>query len=118
MKFIIFIIFIGFLARAFADCDIKPLKQKIISQYRDPLPVTNVQGEIGKALAKKFVVSDYLVNIHNESFLIANFELDIKWLKGKTQTIKTLVVATINVKTCTIEDFKSKASVARTDVPK
>lgn len=92
---------------AFADCDIEPLKNEIIRQYKTNLPVTNEKGEIGNAQAKKFVIADYLMKVKNESFLIANFDLDIKWLKGDKQSVKTLVVATVDPSTCTIEGYES-----------
>jgi hypothetical protein len=92
---------------AFAECDMEPLKKEIISNYQTHLPVTNEKGEIGHATAKNFVVADYLMRVKTENFLIANFELDIKWLKGKMQTIKTLVVATVDLATCTIDSYES-----------
>lgn len=67
----------------------------------------NEKGEIGNAKAKNFVVSDYLMKVKNENFLIANFDLDIKWLIGKKQTVKTLVVASIDPATCTIESYET-----------
>ena len=105
MKFLAFLLL--FSTTVFADCDIEPLKQEIITQYKTNLPVTNEKGEIGHAKAKNFVVADYLMKVKNENFLIANFELDIKWLKGTTQSIKTLVVATIDPATCTIENYEN-----------
>jgi hypothetical protein len=105
MKFFIFLLFIS--TAAFADCDMEPLKHEIISQYQTNLPVSNEKGEIGHAKAKNFVVADYLMKVKNENFLIANFELDIKWLTGKTQTVKTLVVATVDLGTCTIDSYES-----------
>jgi hypothetical protein len=90
-----------------ADCDIEPLKKQIVSQYTTPLPVNNEKGELGHAKGKNFVVADYLMRIKNESFLIANFEMDIKWLKGETQTIKTMIVANVDPATCTIESYES-----------
>lgn len=90
-----------------ADCDIEPLKKEIISQYKELLPVSNKSGEIGHARAKNFVVSDYLMKIKTENFLIANFDLDIKWLSGGTQTVKTLVVATVDLGTCTIDNYET-----------
>lgn len=96
-----------FSTTVFADCDIEPLKKEIISQYSTTLPVSNEKGEIGHAKAKNFVVSDFLMKIKTENFLIANFDLDIKWLKGETQTVKTLVVATVDLGTCTIDSYES-----------
>lgn len=92
---------------AFADCDLEPLKKQIITQYEMVLPVQNEKGEIGRAKARNFVVSDYLMKVKDESFLIANFELDIKWLKGNKQSVKTLVVANVNEASCEIEHFDS-----------
>ena len=106
MKFFISLMLL-FSTSVFADCDIEPLKKEIISQYSQTLPVTNEKGEIGHAKAKNFVVSDYLMRIKTENFLIANFDLDIKWLKGETQSIKTLVVATVDLGTCTIDSYES-----------
>jgi len=95
-----------------ADCAIEPLKQEIISQYQNLLPVRNEKGEIGYARAKNFSVPDYFVKMSSENLLIANFELDIKWLKGTQQTVKTLVVATVNPKTCLIENYERKTTLA------
>ena len=92
---------------AFAECDIEPLKKEIIKNYKTTLPVTNEKGEIGHAQAKNFVVADYLMKVKSENFLIANFELDIKWLKGEKQSVKTLVVATVDAATCTIDSYES-----------
>lgn len=105
MKLFIFLLLVS--SSVFAECDIEPLKKEIVSQYKNSLPVTNEKGEIGHAIAKNFKVSDYLMKLKNENFLIANFDLDIKWLKGTTQTIKTLVVGTVDVATCTIESYES-----------
>lgn len=91
----------------FADCDIGPLKKEIIKNYQLNLPVKNEKGEIGNAQAKNFSISDYLMKVKNEHFLIANFDLDIKWLSGKTQEVKTLVVASVDPSTCTIESYES-----------
>lgn len=106
MKFFL-CLFLFVSASAFADCDIEPLKKEIISQYKVILPVTNEKGEIGHAKAKKFVVADYLMKVKHENFLIANFDLDIKWLNGQKQTIKTLVVATVDPATCTIDSYET-----------
>lgn len=105
MKLILFLFLIS--NSVFADCDIEPLKKEIISQYQAPLPVTNEKGETGQANAKNFVVSDFLMKIKNENFLIANFDLDIKWKKGKIQTVRTLIVGTVDLATCTIDSYES-----------
>jgi len=105
MKFLFALLLLS--TAAFAECDIEPLKKEIIKQYKTNLPVTNEKGEIGNAKAKNFVIADYLMRVKSESFLIANFELDIKWLKGEKQTVKTLVVATVDPSTCTIEGYES-----------
>jgi hypothetical protein len=92
---------------AFADCDIAPLKKEIKDQYKSMLPVTNHKGEIGHAIAKNFKISDYLMKVRNENFLIANFDLDIKWMKGNLQTVKMLVVGTVDPATCKIDSYES-----------
>jgi hypothetical protein len=92
---------------AYAECDLEPIKKDIKKQYETVMPVQNEKGEIGRAKAKNFVISDYLMKVKDESFLIANFELDIKWLKGNKQTVKTLVVANINEASCEIETFEN-----------
>ena len=96
-----------FSSMAFADCDIQPLRKEIIKQYSSKLPVKNEKGETGEARGQDFVVSDYLMKIKNESFLIANFKLKINWERGKDQLVKTLVVATVDESTCQIETFDS-----------
>jgi hypothetical protein len=96
-----------FTSIAFADCDIEPLRKEIIKQYSSNLPVTNEKGETGEAHGQDFVVSDYLMKIKNENFLIANFNLKINWKKGKDQLVKTLVVATVDESNCQIETFDS-----------
>lgn len=101
MKFLIILITLTNLA--LAKCDLNPLRSKIIDEYQALLPVSNSRGEIGHAKAKNFVVSQDLTRLKNDNFLIANFDLDIKWMSGKKQTVRTLVVATVNPKTCTIE---------------
>lgn len=106
MKFFIALCFL-ISGVAFADCDLEPLKKQIIKQYEGVLPVHNEKGEIGRAKGKNFVVSDYLMKVKDESFLIANFELDIKWLKGDKQSVKTLVVANVDEASCEIETFET-----------
>jgi hypothetical protein len=102
MKFFI-CLFLLSTSFAFAECDIEPLQKEIIAKYKTSLPVTNEKGEIGHATARKFRVADYFMKVPGDKFLIANFELDIKWLKGTTQTVKTLVVASVNPKSCALE---------------
>jgi hypothetical protein len=96
-----------FTSLAFADCDLEPLRKEIIKEYSSSLPVTNEKGEKGVAQGEDFVVSDYLMKIKNENFLIANFNLKINWQKGKEQLVKTLVVATVDESTCRIESLDS-----------
>jgi hypothetical protein len=105
MKFFLTLFLIS--TTCFANCNVEPLKNEIIKQYKTNLPVSNEKGDIGNAQAKNFVVADYLMRIKSESFLIANFDLDIKWHKGRNQTVKTLVVATVDPATCTIEGYES-----------
>lgn len=107
MKYFMSLFLAIFASTSFADCDIEPLKKEIINQYKMSLPVKNEKGEIGHANAKNFVIADYLMKVKNENFLIANFDLDIKWLKGTKQTVKTLVVATVDPATCTIEMYET-----------
>lgn len=106
MKHLVFLLLV-FSTVASAECKIEPLKNEIITQYKTTIPVKNEKGEIGHAQAKNFVVADYFMKLKNESFLIANFDLDIKWLTGKLQTVRTLVVATVNQSNCTIDGYKS-----------
>ncbi len=89
-----------------AECDIEPLKKEIISQYETLIPVKAGNGEIGHAKGKNFVVADYLMRVKSESFLITNFDLEIKWMKGDTQTVKTLIVATVDPATCLIDGYE------------
>lgn len=110
MRFLI--VLITFTNIAFAKCDLAPLRSKIINEYQTLLPVTNSKGEIGHAKAKNLVVSQSLTRMKHDSFLIANFDLDIKWMNGKKQTVRTLVVATINPKTCTIEHLDNEKKVS------
>jgi len=110
MRFLIILITLSNIA--FAKCDLTPLRTKIIDEYQAVLPVTNSRGEIGHAKGKNFVVSQSLTRMKNDNFLIANFDLDIKWLNGKTQTVRTLVVATVNPKTCTIEHLNDGKRVS------
>lgn len=110
MKFLIVFILIS--GSVFAKCDIEPLKNEIITEYKTNLPVSNEKGEIGHAKAKNFVVADYFMKMKNDNLLIANFDLDIKWMNGKKQTVKTLVVATVNTRTCTIESFDNGKKVS------
>lgn len=107
MKAFLFLLLISSTAVLAADCDIEPLKKEIITQYETLMPVKNVNGEIGHAKGKNFVVADYLMRVKNESFLIANFDLEIKWMKGDSQEVKTLIVATVDPATCTIEGYES-----------
>ncbi len=93
------------ISTAFAECDIEPLRKQIIKQYTTELPVTNEKGEKGEALGQDFVVSDYLMKIKSDNFLIANFNLKINWNNGKDQLVKTLVVATVDEATCQLEIF-------------
>ncbi|WPU64880.1 hypothetical protein [Peredibacter starrii] len=98
---------------AFAKCDLAPLKDEIISKYKDPMPVTNEKGEVGHALAKNFKISDYLMRLPTEYVLTANFELDIKWETGLTQSVRTLVVGSVNPRTCKIDKFNNEQVAAK-----
>jgi hypothetical protein len=106
MRTVLSLILILAAFRAHADCDVAPLKKEIVLQYAAVLPVKNEKGELGHARGRNFVVSDYLMRVKNESFLIANFDLRIRWLRGHDQTVKTLVVATVDPATCRIEGYE------------
>lgn len=106
-------VFLLVTSSAFAKCDLAPLKDEIISQYKDSMPVTNEKGEVGHARAKNFKVSDYMMRLPKEFILTANFELDIKWETGHTQTVRTLVVGSVNPRTCKIESFKNEHVAAK-----
>ena len=106
-------VFLLVTSSAFAKCDLAPLKNEIISQYKDSMPVTNEKGNVGHARAKNFKVSDYMMRLPNEFVLTANFELDIKWETGQTQTVRTLVVGSVNPRTCKIESLKNEHVAAK-----
>lgn len=106
-------VFLLVTSSAFAKCDLAPLKDEIISQYKDPMPVTNEKGNVGRARAKNFKVSDYLMRLPKEYVLTANFELDIEWETGQTQTVRTLVVGSVNPKTCKIDKFNNEHVAAK-----
>jgi hypothetical protein len=103
----VLLLFVFTMAYSYADCDLVPLKETIISQYKTIVPVTNEKGEIGAARGENFKVSESLVKVDRESLLIANFDLDIRWLSGKKQKVKTLVIGSVNPKTCQIENYKA-----------
>lgn len=105
---LLFVIFTLFSHPALCGCNIKPLQKEIISQYQVPLPVKNAKGELGHAEVKKIVVSDHLMKLQNENFLVANFDLDIKWLKGKKETVRSIIVATVDTSTCKINGYVNK----------
>lgn len=109
----LFFLFLLVTTSAFATCDLVPLKNEIIKQYKEPMPVSNEKGEVGRAIAKNFRVSDFLMRLPSGSFLTANFELDITWETGKTQTVKTLVVGTVNTRTCKINGYKNERVAAK-----
>lgn len=109
----LFFLFLLVTTSAFAKCDLLPLKNEIISQYKVPMPVSNEKGDVGRAQAKNFRVSDYLMKLQNEYILTANFELDIEWETGKKQTVKTLVVGTVNPKTCKIDKYNDEHVAAK-----
>lgn len=94
-----------FCTQALADCDLGQLRKEIIKEYSAALPVTNEKGEKGVARGQDFVVSDYLMKIKDENFLITNFNMKIDWKTGEDQLIKTLVVATVDETTCRIESL-------------
>lgn len=102
----VFILLSFLCSSAFADCDMRPLKKKIVSEYKEPIEVTNERGEIGIAKGKKFVVSNYILEEKKEIFLVANFDLDIKWPTGREQTVRTLVVGTVDPISCSIRKFQ------------
>ena len=88
-------------------CDVDELRQEMIAAYDKNLPVNDEKGVAGIAKAKNIVVSDYLMKVETDNFLIANFDLDITWNNGDTQTVKTMVVSTVDLNKCTLEPFKT-----------
>lgn len=105
MKFLI-ILFI-FSSSLFA-CDISPLKREVINQYGKYQTVKNERGEIGHGKGENFSFSDELTYMMNDIFLIATFDINIKWLTGKIQTVRSMVVASVNRKTCKIRGYQQR----------
>jgi len=109
MKLLIFVLF--FSASVLA-CDMTPLKKEVISQYGQYQAVKNERGEIGHGRGKNFKFSDDLTYMMNDIFLIATFEIDIKWLTGKKQTVRSMVVASVNERTCKIKGYQQRNRLA------
>ncbi|HXH31429.1 MAG TPA: hypothetical protein VNJ01_11495 [Bacteriovoracaceae bacterium] len=99
-------------AQAHAKCDVDELRRDMIEAYDKNLPVNDEKGVAGMAKAKNIVVSDYLMKVETDNFLIANFDLDITWKNGDSQTVKTMVVSTVNLNKCTLEPFKTGDSLS------
>ena len=93
-------------------CDVDELRQEMIAAYDKNLPVNDEKGVAGIGKAKNIVVSDYLMKVDTDNFLIANFDLDITWKNGDTQTVKTMVVSTVDLNKCTLEPFKTGDSLS------
>lgn len=106
MKFLAF--FFLFSMDVFA-CDLTPLKNEIIAEYDRHQAVRNEKGELGYGRGTNFNVTPYM---KEDTLLIANFDLNIKWLTGKEQTVRTLVVAKINLKSCTIKSYDGRPRLA------
>lgn len=98
-----FVLLLTFSLTSFAECEMSPLQEQMMNQYQSTITVRNERGEIGHAKVKNFKVADYFIEIETERMLISNFELDIKWMNGKKQSIKSLVVASIDPETCFIK---------------
>ncbi len=105
MKSFFFILLLAASAAA-ADCDLAPLRRELIEQYSTPLTIQNEKGETGHGRTHHFVVSDHLLRVKNETFLVANFDLKITWPRGPSQAVKTLVVASVDAATCRIDGFE------------
>lgn len=101
------LIFIFLSTAALAECDLSPLRKQIVREYSAVLPVTNEKGEVGSGMGREFVISDHLMRVKNETFLIANFDMDIKWQTGEEQSVKTLLVASVDPATCLIEMYET-----------
>jgi hypothetical protein len=104
MKSILFsFILISFLSHA--ECDPEPLKKAVKDHFKIFQPIKDERGQSGSVTGKNFVISDFILNIRNENFIIANFDLVINWIEGKEQIIKTIVVASIDKGTCNIDHY-------------
>ncbi len=94
-------------AGAFANCDVDELRKEMVAAYDKSMPVNDEKGITGIAKAKNIVVSDYLMKVEVDNFLIANFDLDINWKNGDSQTVKTMVVSVVDLNKCTLRPFKT-----------
>lgn len=107
-----FLFFLFLFSTPLLACDITPLKKEIISQYGQYQTVKNERGEIGHGRGSNFKISDELTYMMNDIYLIATFDMNIKWLTGKLQTVRSMVVASINTRTCKVKGYQGRARIA------
>lgn len=103
MKLLLALLFVS--GTAFADCDLAPLKKELVQSFKREMPIKNAVGEPGMARVKNMLITDHLLSVKNENFLIATFDMHLKWMKSEEQVLKTQIVASVDLGTCTIEGF-------------
>jgi fructose-1-phosphate kinase PfkB-like protein len=100
--------FIGlflFTTTVFADCDLKPLRQEMMAIYQREFPITDNLGKPGVARVENMQVSDYLLSVKSQHFLVANFEVVVRDSQKKETVIKTVAVGDVDIATCSLEKF-------------
>jgi hypothetical protein len=106
MKLIIGLLLIS--TAALAECDVEPLKEEMSKIYVRDFPIEVEDGQPGIARIKNIVISDFVMRVNAENFLIGNFDAEILNQKGElTDTAKTVVVGNVDIATCRLEKFNT-----------
>jgi hypothetical protein len=106
MKFFM-VFFLLFNLAAHADCDISALRKQMLQTYSGALPVSNERGDVGEAVISDMMVSESLLSVKSEQFLLGQFSLNVSWKNGEKQKVKTMVVGTVDISTCSLEAFST-----------
>lgn len=112
MKFIIVFLLGSYYIHAYA-CDIDALRNEIIEEYSSYKNVRNEKGEIGYGRGSNFKVSRNFTYFKKDIFLIADFDMNVKWLRGTKQVARTLIVATIDPHVCEIKEYLRRPKVSK-----
>ena len=92
----------------YADCDPQALKNDLKNKFQSEFDLTQGERKLGTGKVTKMVITDHILKIRNENFLVAQLKLDLTTLKGQTSSVDTLIAASIDMASCTLDEFQNE----------
>lgn len=104
---VVALIFLILAQSAFA-CDVNELRKEIFGHFEKGVPLENQLGEKQAVTTlKEFYLTDSMMRLRGEDFLISRMVFNILWKGGKLEEREMLFATVVDLASCKVESYEA-----------